>query len=714
MTQHDPRMSSPPVLTVGRPNDTGPTAGIGELFSILLRGKWIIVAFTVSTMLFTLYYIYGLSVPKYKATTVVMLETQRGSIIDVQSVVNGLSGERSSVNSEVEVLRARSLMTEVVERLGLVSDPEFNARLRKPDPLSTLLKTLEAALGQSRESISTSRDQNQREQDSVTNVLLTKVTVRNVPSTLVFKITAETANPAKSALISDTIAGLYILNQVQVKFAATEQATDWLANRVSELQVQLEEAESRLAIFSASTDLVSVESLQGLERQLKDLRGRIETSRATETAAETRLAALQGATTLIQKATAADDAMLDQILAGTDTGLIAPVGFNDRYDGILSQAGLTARRTKLQLDVLSTSESALENEIRRQGEGLIAIQQLKREAEANRLLYEYFLGRLKEASAQQGIQQADSRILSKAVIPNRASSPPKSLLICLAVLSGLTFGSAFVLFLESRDVCFRTAQHLEEYAGLPVLGQIPTIPKKNRKKILTFLCDHPSSAGAEALRNLRTSTLLSNVDKPPQVIVLTSPMPGEGKTTVSLSFAQTLSGMGKKVLLIEGDVRRRMFHQYFDDVPAEGLISVLMGTRSIENAICRIPGFSTDVLIAERATTNAADLFSSGKFSELIYELKSRYDIIVIDTPPVLAVPDARIIAQQADAVLVNVKWNSTSKLQVDETLRLFRCGNKKISGFILNQICIKGMKRYGYGGRYGTYAAYETEYLAA
>lgn len=714
MTQHDPRLIPSPVFSMAPPNHDDPNAGIVGFLSTVLRGKWIVAAITTLTMLLTLYFIFGVSVPKYRATAVVMLETQRDSVIDLQSVVGSLSGERSSINSEVEVLRARGLMSQVVDRLDLLSDPEFNATLRNPGLTSILRDTLDGALGRTGNTSLTPAEQSKRQQDAVTNALLAKVTVRNIPKSLVFEITAETADPAKSALVADTIVDLYILNQLRVKFAATEQATNWLANRVSELQIQLEDAESRLANFSASTDLVSAESLQGLERQLKDLRGRVASSRGAETTLRERLVGLQNAKTSNQMAEAADDPTLSLMIAGNEIGSVTMNEFNDRYDRILLRAGLEAQRSTMQLEALRISEAKLENQINQQGEDLIAIQQLTRDAEANRLLYEYFLGRLKETSAQQGIQQADSRILSDAVIPSHASSPRKSLLMSLAALFGLALGTIFVLFQETRNVCFRTAQDLEEYSGLPVLGQVPTIPQQGRRQLLSFLSDHPASAGAEAVRNLRTSTFLSNVDNPPQVIVLTSPMPGEGKTTVSLSFAQTLSGMGKRVLLIEGDVRRRTFQHYFDDLSSSGLISVLIGTRSLENAICKIPGFPADILMAERATSNAADLFSSDKFRDMISELRGRYDVIVIDTPPVLAVPDARIIAQQADAVLLNVKWNSTSKSQVDESLRLFRCGSLKITGLVLNQICIKGMKRYGYGGRYGTYAAYETEYLAA
>ncbi len=713
MTPHGPRLLPLQNFAMDSSNHDDSTAGFRGFLPTILRGKWIITAFTALTLLLTMYFIFGVSVSKYRATAVVMLKTQRDSVIDLQGVVSGLSGERSSVNSEVEVLRARGLMTEVVDRLNLLSDPEFNTTLSKPDLKSLLRATLETAFSRSgsKPTTSTPVDQVKRRQDVAVNTLLTNVIVRNIPQSLVFEITVETTDPAKSALIADTIVDLYILNQIRVKFEATEQATNWLANRVAELQVQLEDAESRLASFSASTDLISVESLQGLERQLKDLRGRVVDSRGMGAALGTRLGALKNAKTWEQKAIAAGDAALNRMKVGAETSTVVASEFNDRFDRILLRAGLEAQRSKLQVGSLQASKAQLERQISQQGGDLITLQQFTRDAEANRILYEYFLGRLKETSAQQGIQQADSRVLSNAVAPTRASSPRKSLLMSLAALFGLVLGTGFVLYKETQNVCFRTAQDLEEYTGLPVLGQVPTIPGKNRRQLLSLFLDQPASAGAEAVRNLRTSTLLSNVDKPPQVIVLTSPMPGEGKTTVSLAFAHTLSGMGKKVLMIEGDVRRRMLHHYFDDLPCSGLISVLSGTRSLEDAICRIPGFAADILMVERTATNAADLFSSCKFRDMIAELRTQYDVIVIDTPPVLAVPDARIIAQQADVVLLNVKWNSTSKSQVDEALRLFRCGSRKISGLVLNQICIKAMKHYGYGGRYGTY---DSEYLAA
>jgi succinoglycan biosynthesis transport protein ExoP len=220
MTQHGPRLLPFQNFAMTSSNHDDSTAGFRGFLPTILRGKWIITAFTALTLLLTMYFIFGVSVSKYRATAVVMLKTQRDNVIDLQGVVSGLSGERSSVNSEVEVLRARGLMAEVVDRLNLLSDPEFNTTLSKPDLKSLLRATLETAFSRSggKPSNPTPMDQVKRQQDVAVNTPLTKVIVRNIPQSLVFEITVETTDPAKSALIADTIVDLYILNQIRVKF----------------------------------------------------------------------------------------------------------------------------------------------------------------------------------------------------------------------------------------------------------------------------------------------------------------------------------------------------------------------------------------------------------------------------------------------------------------------------------------------------------------
>tara|TARA_R110002072_G_scaffold145_2_gene905 strand:- start:4282 stop:4908 length:627 start_codon:yes stop_codon:yes gene_type:complete len=205
--------------------------------------------------------------------------------------------------------------------------------------------------------------------------------------------------------------------------------------------------------------------------------------------------------------------------------------------------------------------------------------------------------------------------------------------------------------------------------------------------------------------------MLSNLDKKPQVIISTSSIPGEGKTTVSLSLSKFLSGLGKSVLLIEGDIRRRTLNEYFPSLPHTGIASVLNGDVKFADAIHRPAGFEADVLAGEKTTVNAADIFSSDRFKSFIKQMRSEYDFIIIDTPPVLVVPDARIIAECADAILFSVKWDSTSKALVEESMRFFHNSNQHITGLVLSQIDEKGMKRYRYGGDSGAFAAYGKGY---
>ena len=223
---------------------------LGSLLSTLWRGKYWIALVTAIAILIGGYYSYAVAVPKYRSTAVVILETDQQQLLDLQSVVGGLSGDTSEVNSEVEVLRARSLMGKVVDLLDLVNDPEFNANLREPSDLYALQVGIKDVFGLTPPVVPLHDEElAKRTRDSVISKLLAVMTVRNVPQSLVFQVTVETESARKSALIADTVVELYILNQIEVKFEATETATLWLSERVAELQVTLEGAEAEVSNF---------------------------------------------------------------------------------------------------------------------------------------------------------------------------------------------------------------------------------------------------------------------------------------------------------------------------------------------------------------------------------------------------------------------------------------------------------------------------------
>jgi hypothetical protein len=402
------------------------------------------------------------------------------------------------------------------------------------------------------------------------------------------------------------------------------------ANR--QRQIELETAEAKVAAFSSSAAAISATTVQALDRQLKDLRDRLAAAQIAHDTAAGNLVTV----TALEPASAQEksDQLGDAQLTALLPTAVEDQAFEARFAQLASRAKTQAERSALQLSSLTQSVRTREAKISTQNNEIIQLQQLSREADASRLLYEYFLGRLKETAAQEGIQQADSRILSNAVLPLGPSAPRKSRILALSLVLGALIGSAAALLWEARQDGYRTGNELEEDTGLPVMGQIPLLPAKTRKGGLQYLASKPASASTEAIRNLRTSMLLADPDKAPKVIISTSALPSEGKTTISFALAQNLVGLGKSVLLVEGDIRRRVFSQYLDAIDAKGLMSVLAQETTLKDAVIRDDILGADVLLSEECTQNAADVLSSQSFQSFLDTARSAYDFVIIDTPP--------------------------------------------------------------------------------
>ncbi|MEO0356702.1 MAG: polysaccharide biosynthesis tyrosine autokinase [Pseudomonadota bacterium] len=706
-------------VTSDAPNPTISSRAEIDLMALvgtLWRGKWWIILWAVMAGLLGGYYAFFQAVPQYTASAQIAFESREEQIIGLEGVIGGLGGDLATINTEVEVLRSRGLMRKVITELDLVQDPEFNSTLRPDRPYS-----FGSMIGTVRNYIFGTEPEPVVYTDEIIlnkaiDVLLSKLTNTNIRQSYVFQITAVTENPEKSALIANTVAQTYIIDQIETKFEATEQATQWLSDRVGELQTELEIAVEAVKDFNSGSQVVSEDRLDALNNQLKDLRERHAETEATIAMTHLRVDALEAArhtADFAQMEIVAQDRALSRaysmISDGTEAG---EATFNARYEQVLERTRADLNRAVEQQSAFAISIETLEMQIAEQSADLVTLQQLEREAEASQLIYESFLARLKETSVQQGIQQADSRVLSSAVVPLNASAPRKPVILALCLFLGSVIGAGIVLVRELTHNAFRSAEELESLTGYRVLGQIPVIPSRGRSNILKYLSDRPASAASEAIRNLRTSTLLSNGDVAPKVIMSTSSIPGEGKTTQSVSLAQNLSGLGKRVLLIEGDIRRSTFTEYFgvrDGTP--GLASVVSGDAVLEDVVVHHDQLGADILVGESSAMNAADMFSMDGFRTLVETARGQYDYVVIDTPPVLLVPDARVIGQSADAILYSVRWDKTTKRQVREGLKNFESVGLRVTGVVLCQISSKGMRQYGYGDSYGAYNSYSRSY---
>ena len=688
-----------------------------ELFRALWRGKWVIALSALVAVVLGGYYAVGVAEPQYRATAQLTLEVRTGQVVDLESVMTGVSTEQAALNTEIEIITSRRILGKLVDERDLTRDPEFNPALEPPSALTRARGALAGWLGGSDGAGTPGEAYEKTPRDKAIDILRQKLSASVQRDTYVFNISATTGDAEKSARILNTLADLYLQEQIAVKFEATEQAVAWLSKRVTELEADLREKEDTLKAARSETELISPEALEGLNLQAKNLRERLEEMRAGVDSARAdleRLTALRAAGDRAAAAEAAGDATLRRLLQSLREGEPdAAAMFDQRLDALVGRAEEAYDRQLSQANALAESYRTLQERIERQSSDLVRIEQMTREVETTRTLYETFLTRLKETTVQRGLQQADSRVLSDA-IPGEKVAPRTALILALSMVLGLMAGAAIVLVRQFLHDTFRAAEDLERATGLPVLGQIPKLPVRERKDLIGYLKDRPTSAPAEAIRNLRTSLLLSDIDHPPQIIMSTSALPGEGKTTQAVALAQNLAGLDKTVLLIEGDIRRRTFAQYFSDVPAGGVLSALSGEVPLNEVVFHDARVGADILMGEKSRANAADLFSSDKFRAFLARAREAYDFVIIDTPPVLVVPDARVIGQHADAILFSVAWDKTQRGQVLAALREFESANLGVTGIALAQIDPKGMRRYGYGGKYGAYGAYGQGYYDA
>lgn len=681
------------------------------------RGKFLLAFCVLVGLSIGGYQAYFAAVPKYAATTSLALQIRNPQVVDLTSVLSGASTDFTAMNTELKVIQSRGILESVVRELDLNRDPDFNRALREVAPYS--VAGITARL---RELVRGTEPRGEVDPDSQASINRAIVSLKRTvsasieKSTYIFNLRAVTEDPRKSMRIVNTLAQAYIANQIDVKFQATENATSWLSTRVVELEAELGERQDQIKAMRSQSALISEEGIAFLNQRVRDLRDRTDRAQADLVATEVRLESLREVRTggdLSEIAEKFDDPVLTRLLnlsGGTLLGE-ARETFLDRADVRLQSIVNDVVRNRAQVRSLEASLLATEQEAGVEFDKLQKIQKAERELASIRTLYETFLTRLKETSLQQGLQQADSRVLSES--PGGIyTSPQKPRILAMSGILGFMVGLTIIFGRQYLHAGFRTSTDLERKSGLPVIGQIPRLKIRNRKQLIPFLIENPASAAVEAYRNLRTSILMSSLDNPPQIILSTSAVPGEGKTTNALSLAGNFAGLGKRVLLLEGDIRRQTLFEYFDySRNIGGLLTALEGRKTLSEVVVHDERMGIDVLFGEKSTANAADVFSSVTFADFLQSLRESYDYIIIDAPPVLIVPDARVLGQHVDALLFTVAWNRTSGEQIRESVRQLASVNVPITGLVLSQIDAAGMKRYGYGDRYGAYSGYGKAY---
>lgn len=670
----------------------------------LQAGKWLIAATVAGAVALAVAH-QRFSEPVFVATAEVLLEGAEKKVVEFDAASETAASLDKAIATEARILHSPGLARKLVDEQSLMDDPEFNPMLRPPaaPSLGWVKMRLRQLLGSGEDVAPT-----EQEMLAATVIrTLQSIGVTNVPETSVFRVQVASGSPEKAARLANALVRLYIVNRLEAQFESSSQATRWLGEQVTALKADLEDSEARLKTYRASTQVLGAEALAGQNLRVKELRDRLGQSQAKIRQAEARIAALE----------ALAEGRKPQLDGGLEGDpLLTPL--LDRGDGAAREAARLISTIRAQMEreqrlaeTLSVSVADLGSRIDRQSDELVRLQQLQREVDANASIYEFALARLRELSVERGVRRAGVQILSDAEPPLAPAGPGLPVVAALAAVVGGMLGAGLILVRKSVHDAFRTAEELETISGLPVVGQVPRVARGARRLPLKHITSDTPSLFTEAIRNLRT-TILLNYSKKAKVIVLASALPGEGKTTVALALARSMSRIGSRVLLIDADLRRRSLGKMVSPQDEEGgLIEALLDGQPLEGVVVESEVLGADLLLCGSCVYNAADIFSFDEFRRLIEQAKADYDTIIIDTPPVLAVPDVRLIARCADILFLIVRWNQTTRLQLADAVRELDDVRAQTTGCILSQIDAKGLSRYGYGDRRGTYASFRAGY---
>jgi polysaccharide biosynthesis transport protein len=735
-----------------------------EVGSKLWRGRWIILIVTLVAIAIAVLAVSRME-PRYRAAARVMFfGAPTVNIIDLQDLLTDPEYNQDTLQNEIQILRSSTLIDRVASELQLRYDPEFNPLLLPPAP--GLMERLRAALPvparfaprldallERTGLLPEPAPQDDpaeaalRERLSVIGTVLEGLSLRPVEGTRVIEIGFVSSTAQKSAAIVNTIADQYIVDQLEAKLATARSATRWLSERVEDLRLKVQTSEEAVEAMRAELSETSGQTLEITQQQLVALNGSLSAARSRTAQVEAQYQRLAGAldssgdgggdlaaitefraNPLIPQYRAEIEALEDQLatisanhparrqiegdLAEARTRLDSEAG------SVVAAIGIELEAARAQEASLQASVRALETRALGQSREQVDLRQLEREASASRLLYETMLNRLTVASEQVELQEANARILSPADPPLEPADERKRLIVALAATLGALLGTAIVFLLDHLNNTFRAPQQVESLTGLPVLALVPSLGKsRGRGEVVRRLHDKPNSSLAEAIRNLRTSILLSNVDAPPKVVMFTSSVPREGKSTTAMLTAMTSRQMGRSAIIVDCDLRRPSAARTLQAGGGQpGLLAVLEGTASFTEALHKDPETGLHALMSRpgetRASINAADVLASNRFRELIRTLCEHYDLVVLDTPPALVVADARILSSVADAVVYAIHWDTTPRGAVLEGLKELRSVKAPVVGLALTMVNEAKASKYSFDGyRYyrGRYQDYYT-----
>ncbi len=725
-------------------------ATVVDYWRILHKHKWTVVT-SVIVLVSLAALISFRATPRYDARARIAIHREATDVLGFQDM--GRAGGEDwdytvAIDTQVRVLQSDTLAQEVIRKLQLDKNPSFAGELANPQDASASDPPLTQA----------ERD------ETMLSIFRGSLGVTAIPNSRIVEIRFISPDPELAAKVANTLAQSYIEHNFKTKFESTMQTSEWLSRQLADLQLKVETTQEKLVRYQQEHGIVGVDEKQNIiTAKLDELNKELTSAEADRIQKEARfrlassgepdLVARTETNNLLDKLRSHEaDLRTQYSQATTQFGANYPKVMELRNQitqvegAIKDEVRKIAARIETDYRAALQRESMLRDALEKQktvanklNENAIQYNILKRDVETSRNLYEGLLQKLKEASVSAGLRSSNVRVVDVARVPIAPSEPNIPRNILLGLLMGLAGGVALAFVREFLDNTVRTPEQVEVIAALPSLGIIPmglmasteANGRKGRRLSLTSgngkdkengqpgrveLISHvqPKSELAESYRALRTSILLSSLGSPPKVILVTSALPQEGKTTTSINSAVVLAQKGARVLLVDADMRRPSIHRALGLRSRSGLSNLLTGSDLVEHLIVPSPQVpNLFVLPAGPPPPQPAELLGSALMQKYLLEWRQQFDHIVIDTPPTVSVTDAVLLSVQADAVILVIRSGQTTKEALRRARDLLLQVNARVMGVVVNAVDLRSAGSYYYyyyGSKYGHYYSDSSE----
>jgi len=699
--------------------------------TIDLKGYWHIIyinifgllGFAFVTSSIAILIIFSLT-PIYQGTATLLIEANEAKIVSIEEVYKLGAGRSEYNNTQYEILKSRELAEKIIQS-NLELYTNYYQKKGEDVPEKWIAYVFKS-----------------RREPTLDNMIvdfLGSVVITPVRSTQLVKIGFLSSDPKLAALMANELARVYIENNLEGRLQMTKQATGWLTERIVGLKQNLVDSEQKLQSYKETEGLVDIEGVKTLiGNELAEAAKKLAQARQERTQAENiasqvsnlpdhSIATLSTVPAVLrhnlvqlfkQQEASAEQKLTElskrygdkhpKIIAAKSDLDVARQNTADQILKVVEGINKEYEVAKATEDALDEQMKMLKDKAQDINRKEYRLDELTREVTANQQLYDTFFNRIKETTESADMQSANARVVDFAVPPIAPVQPKRALLSAVAISVSLFVGLVLVYFKEMLDSTVKSRDDVTWKLHTQLLGVLPLL--RNRQKVsdnlsIEFL-NQGSSGFSESIRTIRTGVVLSALDNPHKILVITSSIPSEGKTTLSSNLAASFGQLGK-TLLIDADMRRPSIAKNFGiPLSSPGLSNLVAQSAEPKACIHRVESASIDVIPAGMVPPNPLELLSSKRFAAVLAGLEKHYDRIIIDTAPCQVVSDAFILATYASSVIYVVKADSTNIKAVKAGISRMREMKAPITGIVLNQVDVEKNSKdgYGYGHYYGGY----------